>query len=134
MKNDAKANEATDKAEKEKVDKLNNADALIFQTEKQLKEYGDKIPAEKKTVIENAAQQLRDAHKKQDITAIDSAMTSLNNAWTAASEEIYKAGQPAGGPQQEGAQQPGGDNGHQNQGAGAEAGDNVQDVPYEEVK
>jgi len=134
MKNDAKANEATDKAEKEKVDKLNNADALIFQTEKQLKEYGDKIPAEKKTVIENAAQQLRDAHKKQDITAIDSSMTSLNNAWTAASEEIYKAGQPAGGPQQEGAQQPRGDNGHQNQGAGAEAGDNVQDVPYEEVK
>ena len=134
MKNDAKANEATDKAEKEKVDKLNNADALIFQTEKQLKEYGDKIPAEKKTVIENAAQQLRDAHKKQDIAGIDSAMTSLNNAWTAASEEIYKAGQQPGGSQQEGARQPGGDNGHQNQGAGAAAGDNVQDVPYEEVK
>src|SRR5215510_10626687 len=135
MKNDAKANEATDKAEKEKIDKLNNADALIFQTEKQLKEYGDKIPADKKTVIENAAQQLRDAHKKQDIAGIDAAMTSLNNAWTAASEEIYKAGQQAGGPQQ-GAQQPGGDNGHQNEGAGAGAGagDNVQDVPYEEVK
>jgi len=135
MKNDAKANEATDKVEKEKVDKLNNADALIFQTEKQLKEYGDKIPADKKTVIENAAQQLRDAHKKQDIAGIDAAMTSLNNAWTAASEEIYKAGQQAGGPQQ-GAQKPGGDNGHQNEGtgAGAAAGDNVQDVPYEEVK
>jgi molecular chaperone DnaK len=134
MKNDARANEATDKAEKEKVDKLNNADALIFQTEKQLKEYGDKIPADKKTVIENAAQQLREAHKKQDIAGIDAAMTSLNNAWTAASEEIYKAGQQAGGPQQ-GAQQPGGDNnGHQNEGAGASAGDNVQDVPYEEVK
>jgi molecular chaperone DnaK len=134
MNNDARANEATDKAEKEKVDKLNNADALIFQTEKQLKEYGDKIPADKKTVIENAAQQLREAHKKQDIAGIDAAMTSLNNAWTAASEEIYKAGQQAGGPQQ-GAQQPGGDNnGHQNEGAGASAGDNVQDVPYEEVK
>jgi len=135
MKNDAKANEATDKAEKEKVDKLNNADALIFQTEKQLKEYGDKIPADKKTVIENAAQQLREAHKKQDIAGIDSAMTSLNNAWTAASEEIYKAGQQQqqpGGAQQ-GAQQPGSDNGRpQNEGAGA--GDNVQDVPYEEVK
>jgi molecular chaperone DnaK len=133
MKNDAKANEATDKAEKEKVDKLNSADALIFQTEKQLKEYGDKIPADKKTVIENAAQQLREAHKKQDIAGIDAATTSLNNAWTAASEEIYKAGQQAGGPQQ-GAQQPGGDNGHQNEGAGAGAGDSVQDVPYEEVK
>ena len=133
MKNDAKANEATDKAEKEKIDKLNSADALIFQTEKQLKEYGDKIPADKKTVIENAAQQLREAHKKQDVAGIDAATTSLNNAWTAASEEIYKAGQQAGGPQQ-GAQQPGGDNGHQNEGAGAGAGDNVQDVPYEEVK
>ncbi len=133
MKNDAKANEATDKAEKEKIDKLNSADALIFQTEKQLKEYGDKIPADKKTVIENAAQQLREAHKKQDIAGIDAATASLNNAWTAASEEIYKAGQQGGGPQQ-GAQQPGGDNGHQNEGAGANAGDNVQDVPYEEVK
>src|SRR6478736_4508655 len=130
MKNEAKANEATDKAEREKVDKLNAADSLVFQTEKQLKEYGDKIPADKKTVIENAAQQLRDAHKKQDVAGIDAAMTSLNNAWTAASEEIYKAGQQAGGPQQ-GAQQPGGDNGHQNEGAGAgagaSAGDNVQD-------
>src|SRR4029078_837695 len=99
MKNDARANEATDKVEKEKVEKLNNADALIFQTEKQLKEYGDKIPADKKTVIENAAQQLREAHKKQDIAGIDAATASLNTAWTAASEEIYKAGQQAGGPQ-----------------------------------
>src|SRR5881394_2546351 len=130
MKEEQKANEATEKAEREKVDKLNSADALIFQTEKQLKEYGDKIPADKKTVIENAAQQLREAHKKQDIAGSDAATTSLNNAWTAASEEIYKAGQQAGGPQQ-GAQQPGGDNGHQNEGAGAgagaSAGDNVQD-------
>jgi molecular chaperone DnaK len=133
MKNDARANEATDKVEKEKVDKMNAADALIFQTEKQLKEYGDKIPADKKTVIENAAQQLREAHKKQDIAAIDAATTSLNTAWTAASEEIYKAGQQAGGPQQ-GAQQPGAENGQKNEGAGTAAGDNVQDVPYEEVK
>jgi molecular chaperone DnaK len=133
MKNDAKANEATDKAEREKIDKLNSADQAIFNTEKQLKEYGEKIPAENKTVIENALQQLREAHKKQDIPAVDSAMTSLNNAWTAASEKIYKADQQAGGPQQ-GAQQPGGDDGHQNEGAGAGAGDNVQDVPYEEVK
>jgi len=133
MKNDARANEATDKVEKEKVDKMNAADALIFQTEKQLKEYGDKIPADKKTVIEKAAQQLKEAHKKQDIAAIDAATTSLNNAWTAASEEIYKAGQQTGGPQQ-GAQQPGAENGQQNEGAGTGAGDNVQDVPYEEVK
>src|SRR5215470_17245570 len=131
MKNDARANEATDKAEKEKVDKLNNADALVFQTEKQLKEYGDKIPADKKTVIENAAEQLKEAHKKQDIAAIDAAMTSLNNAWTAASEEIYKASQQAGAGAGPGAeqQQPGA--GQQQQGPGNE---NVQDVPYEEVK
>jgi molecular chaperone DnaK len=131
MKNEAKANEATDKAEKEKVEKLNSADALVFQTEKQLKEYGDKIPADKKTVIENSVGQLKEAHKKQDLAAIDSAMASLNSAWTAASEEIYKASQQAGA--QQGAQQPG-DNGQQNAGSSANAGDNVQDVPYEEVK
>lgn len=129
MKNEARTNEASDKVEKEKVEKLNSADALVFQTEKQLKEYGDKIPADKKTVIENAAEQLKEAHKKQDIAAIDSAMASLNSAWTAASEEIYKASQQAGaGPQQ----QPGDGTGQQ-QGTGA-GNENVQDVPYEEVK
>src|SRR6476469_6561003 len=97
MKNDAKANEENDKKEKEKVEKLNQADALIFQTEKQIKEYGDKIPADKKTVIENAAQQLTEAHKSQDIAAIDTAMAEMNTAWTAASEEIYKAQAAAGG-------------------------------------
>src|SRR6476660_6507482 len=102
MKNDARANEATDKVEKEKIDKMNAADALIFQTEKQLKEYGDKIPADKKTVIENAAEQLKEAHKKQDLAAIDSAMASLNSAWTAASEELYKATQQAGAEQSNG--------------------------------
>jgi molecular chaperone DnaK len=133
MKNEAKANEASDKAEKEKVDKLNAADGLVFQTEKQLKEYGDKIPADKKTVIENAVTQLKEAHKKQDIPAIDSAMASLNSAWTAASEEIYKATQQAGA--QQGAQQePGSDGAGQQPGAGTNEGDNVQDVPYEEVK
>src|SRR5678809_1007293 len=91
MKNDAKTNEASDKAEKERIEKLNTADSLVFQTEKQLKEYGDKIPADKKTIIENAAEQLKEAHKKQDLAAIDSAMASLNSAWTAASEELYKA-------------------------------------------
>jgi molecular chaperone DnaK len=131
MKNEAKANEATDKAEKERVEKLNTADALVFQTEKQLKEYGDKIPADKKTVIENAAEQLKEAHKKQDIAAIDAAMTSLNNAWTAASEEIYKASQQAGAGAGAEQQQPGNGAGPQQQGTGNE---NVQDVPYEEVK
>src|SRR5437868_214169 len=116
MKAEAKANESTDKAEKERVEKLNAADALVFQTEKQLKEYGDKIPADKKTVIENAAEQLKETHKKQDLAGIDAAMTSLNNAWTAASEEIYKASQQAGaGPQQ----QPGEGAGQQQQGPGA---------------
>ena len=134
MKAEAKANEATDKAEREKVDKLNAADSLVFQTEKQLKEYADKIPQDKKTVIENAAEQLKEAHKKQDLAAIDSAMASLNAAWTAASQDIYNAGQQgaAGGSQQPGAGDGGQSNGGQTAGAGA--GDNVTDVPYEEVK
>jgi molecular chaperone DnaK len=127
MKAEAKANEAADKAARERVDKLNAADSLVFQTEKQLKEYGDKIPQDKKTRIENAAEQLKEAHKKQDLAAIDSAMASLNAAWTAASEDIYKT-------QQQGAQaQPGADGGEQKQADGT-GGENVTDVPYEEVK
>ncbi|HEY2721627.1 MAG TPA: molecular chaperone DnaK, partial [Chitinophagaceae bacterium] len=93
MKNEARVNEASDKVEKEKVDKLNKADALVFDTEKQLKEFGDKIPADKKTVIQNAVEQLKEAHKKQDIAAIDAATASLTNAWTVASEEMYKTTQ-----------------------------------------
>jgi len=136
MKAEAKANEATDKAEREKVDKLNMADSLVFQTEKQLKEYGDKIPADKKTTIENAAEKLKEAHKAQNIAEIDTSMAALNAAWTAASEDMYKS-------TQEGAQaggttgQPGTDSGGQQNGGGqtADAGaDNVTDVPYEEVK
>src|SRR5206468_13048065 len=95
MKAEAKANEATDKKEKEKVEKLNQADSLIFQTEKQLKDYGDKIPADKKGTIESSLNKLREAHKSQDLTQIDTAITNLNNAWTAASEELYKASQEA---------------------------------------
>jgi molecular chaperone DnaK len=125
MKAEAKANEATDKAEREKVEKLNGADSLIFQTEKQLKEYGDKIPADKKGTIETALNKLKEAHKTQDIAQIDPAVTELNNAWTAASEELYKATQGAG--------QPGDGAGQQQQGAG-NAGENVQDAEYEEVK
>src|SRR5438128_3645998 len=99
MKAEAKANEATDKEAKEKVEKINQADSLIFQTEKQLKEYGDKIPADKKAPIEAALNKLREAHKSQDIAQIDSALAEMNNAWTAASEDMYKATQDAGGQQ-----------------------------------
>ena len=135
MKNEAKANEASDKLEKEKVEKINQADSLIFQTEKQLKEFGDKIPAEKKAPIEAALEGLKTAHKTQDLAQIDTAMTTLNTAWTAASEEMYKAtqGQPDGQQQQ----QPGGPDGHSNggqqQNAGAQS-ENVTDAEFEEVK
>jgi len=131
MKAEAKANEATDKAEREKVDKLNQADSLVFQTEKQLKEYGEKIPADKKANIEQAAEKLKEAHKAQDLAGIDTHLAALNAAWTAASEDMYKATQGEGtsgqGTGEQGPQQP-------HEGAGATAGDNVTDVPYEEVK
>jgi molecular chaperone DnaK len=127
MKAEAKANEATDKLAREKVEKLNQADSLIFQSEKQLKEYGDKIPADKKAPIEAALNKLREAHKTQDIAVIDPAVTELNNAWTAASEEMYKATQQGAG-----AQQPGADGGAQQQAGGSS--ENVTDAEYEEVK
>ncbi len=126
MKAEAKANESTDKAAREKVDKVNQADSLIFQTEKQLKEFGDKLPADKKAPIETALGKLKDAHKSQDVAAIDAAVAEVNNAWTAASEELYKATQQAGG------QQPGGANGGQQASAGG--GENVTDAEFEEVK
>ncbi len=127
MKAEARANEATDKAEREKVDKLNQADSLVFQTEKQLKEYGDKIPADKKATIEQAAEKLKEAHKAQDIAAIDTHFAALNAAWTAASEDMYKNTQDGG--------QPGADAGAQQPNAGgAGSADDVTDVPYEEVK
>src|SRR6195952_813596 len=93
MKNEAKANEATDKEAKEKVEKVNQADSLIFQTEKQLKEYGDKIPGDKKAPIESALTKLKEAHKSQNIPAIDGAVAEMNTAWAAASEDMYKATQ-----------------------------------------
>ena len=110
MKAEAKANESTDKLAREKVDKLNQADSLIFQTEKDLKEYGDKIPAEKKAPIETALAALKEAHKSQDSAKIDAALAQLNTSWTAASEELYKASQAAGA-QPGGQQGPHGDNG-----------------------
>ncbi|MDH7462926.1 molecular chaperone DnaK [Chitinophagaceae bacterium 26-R-25] len=127
MKAEAKANEATDKEAKEKVEKINQADSLIFQTEKQLKEYGDKVPADKKAPIESALTKLKEAHKTQDIAQIDAAVNELNAAWTAASEEIYKATQAAGGAQPQ-------DGGGQQQGNGHDAGENVTDAEFEEVK
>jgi molecular chaperone DnaK len=131
MKAEARANESTDKAAREKIDKINQADSLVFQTEKQLKEYGDKIPAEKKAPIENALNKLKEAHKAQDVAAIDSAVAEMNAAWTAASEEMYKATQEAGGhPGAEGAG-PGANGGGQQSNAG---GENVTDAEFEEVK
>ncbi len=127
MKNEAKANESTDKEAREKVDKLNQADSLVFQTEKQLKEYGDKISADKKAPIEAALSKLKEAHKSQDVTAVDSAMTEMNTAWTAASEDMYKATQQGGQPGAEGSQPGGGQ-------ANEAAGDTVTDAEYEEVK
>ncbi|MEY4058246.1 MAG: molecular chaperone DnaK, partial [Bacteroidota bacterium] len=100
MKAEAKANEASDKIEKDRVEKLNEADSLIFQTEKQLKEFGDKIPADKKAPIETALETLKVAHQAQDITQVEAALAAMNTAWTAASEDIYKAqAAGAGGPE-----------------------------------
>ncbi|GAC1593908.1 MAG: molecular chaperone DnaK [Ginsengibacter sp.] len=130
MKNEAKANEASDKAAREKVDKVNQADSLIFQTEKQIKDYGDKIPAEKKAPIEAALTKLKEAHKSQDVTAIDTAVAEMNTAWTAASEELYKATQEAGANNGAGAGPEAGEHKHQEQ----PAGDNVTDAEFEEVK
>ena len=124
MRDEAKANEEKDKAEKERVDKINAADSNIFSTEKQLKEYGDKISADKRSAIEAALAKLKEAHKNQDIAAIDSSIAELNNAWQAASQDLYAAQQQAqqaqGGQQQGGAQQ-----GGQQQ---------PEDVEFEEVK
>jgi molecular chaperone DnaK len=129
MKAEAKANEATDKAEKEKVEKINQADSMVFQTEKQLKEYGDKIPADKKAPIEAALEKLRTAHTAADLAGIDAAMAEMNTAWTAASEEIYKAqAAGAGGAQPDG-------NAGTNANTEPQSGESkVEDVPFEEVK
>jgi len=127
MKAEAKANEATDKLAREKVEKLNQADSLIFQTEKQFKEFGDKIPADKKGAIETALNKLKEAHKNQDIAAVDAAMAEMNAAWTAASEDIYKAQQAAGTDAQ-----PGPDGASSN--ASQAGGETVTDAEFEEVK
>ena len=129
MKDEATANADADKKAKEEIDKLNNADALIFQTEKQLKEYGDKLPADKKGPIDAALGKLKEAHKSKDIAAIDAAMNELNTAWQAASQEMYAASQQGGAQDQPGAGQPGDDGGQT-----ASKDDEVTDVDFEEVK
>ena len=124
MKAEAEANADADKKEREKIDKLNQADSMVFQTENQLKELGDKIPADKKAPIEAAVQKLKDAHKAQDIAAIDAATAELNNAWQAASAEMYA---------QSGAQ-PGAQNAGQGGQQASNGADDVQDAEFEEVK
>ena len=130
MRDEAKANEAADKAERERIDKINGADAMIFQSEKNLKEYGDKIPSDKKGAIENALSQLKEAHKSADIAAIDRATEALNNAWHAASEDMAKAAQASQGASQGAPNQGAGNTGSN----GSSSEDDVKDVDFEEVK
>jgi molecular chaperone DnaK len=121
MKAEAEANAEIDRKVKEEAEKINQADSLIFQTEKQLKEFGDKIPAEKKEAIEGALTTLKTAHQNRDLTSIDTALETLNAAWAAASEDMYKAGQGA----ETGADQTSGDQSQNSE---------VTDVDFEEVK
>ncbi|MDP4267287.1 MAG: molecular chaperone DnaK [Bacteroidota bacterium] len=126
MKTEAEANAEADRRAKEEIDKLNNADTMIFQTEKQLKEYGDKIPTDKKAPIESALSELKEAHKNKNISAIDSATSKLNTAWQAASEDMYKASQSAGAGTGNDGPKPDQD---------SKKGDSeVTDVDFEEVK
>ncbi len=125
MKAEAEQNAAADKAEREKIDKMNQADSMTFTTENFLKDNGDKIPADKKPGIEQALQQLKDAHKAGDVAAIDSAMNNLNTVMQAASQQMYQGGQQAG-PQ-------GAQGGQQAQG-GNDGAQDVQDADFEEVK
>ncbi len=134
MRDEAKANEAKDKEERERIDKVNAADSMIFSTEKQLKEYGDKIPADKKSAIEAALGKLKDAHKAQNIAGIDAATAELNTAWQAASQDIYSAQQSAGSAQANPGAGAGSASGSANAGAGQNGTDNVTDVDFEEVK
>jgi len=129
MKKEAEANEEADKKKKEEIDKVNSADSMIFTTEKQLKEYGDKIPEDKKKPIEEGLKELKEAHANKNLEAIDKAMEKMNEVWKAASEDIYKASQEAG------AQQPQGEPGPSANGASGGEGkeEEVTDVDFEEV-
>ena len=129
MKAEAEQNAENDKKERERVDKMNQADSMIFQTENQLKEIGDKIPAQHKPAIEQALQQLKDAHKAGDIAAIDTAMAALNTAWQTASQQMYQGAQ---GGAQAGQENP--FNGQQQAQQEAPKDENIQDADFEEVK
>ncbi|MFM7194126.1 MAG: Hsp70 family protein, partial [Bacteroidota bacterium] len=126
MKQEAQANADADRKVKEETEKINQADSLIFQTEKQLKEFGDKLSEGNKTAINGALEKLREAHRSRNLAGIDEAMGVLNTAWQAASQEMYAASGAAGG-----AQQPGPDG---NEGGQQSGGSDAQDVEYEEVK
>jgi len=127
MKADAEANAEADAKAKESIDKINGADSMIFQTEKQLKEFGDKLSADKKAPIESALEELKKAHESKDLAQIDAAMEKINEAWKVASEEMYAAQQQAGGAA-------GGPQADAGANAQADSGDNVEDVDFEEVK
>src|SRR5512133_3719084 len=134
MRDEAKANAEADSKAKAKVEKINTADSMIFTTEKQLKEFGDKLPADKKPAIESALAKLKEAHKAQDIDQIDKALAELNSVWQVASEEMYKNTQAAG---QQGGQpgaQPGSDQQASSGGRQSGGSDEVTDVDFEEVK
>jgi len=128
MKAEAEQNAAADKAEREKIDKLNQADSMIFTTENFLKDNGDKIPADKKAPIETALQQLKDAHKAGDVAAIDTAINNLNTVMQAASQQMYQGGA------QPGADAQGAQGGQQAQDSGSNGADDIQDADFEEVK
>ena len=121
MKSEAEANAEADRKAKEEADKINQADSLIFQTEKQLTEYGDKLSADKKEAIQKALGELKDAHKEKNLAQLDASLAALNAAWSAASEEMYKATQDAGAPGPDAGQ-------------GSSKDGEVTDVDFEEVK
>jgi len=123
MKKEAEANADADKTAKETADKVNGADGMIFQTEKQLKEFGEKLSDDKKAPIEEALKELKSAHESKDLPTIDSAMEKINAAWTAASEEMYKAGEEAKGASADTQEEP-----------STSSPDDVTDVDFEEVK
>ena len=137
MKAEAEAHADQDKKAKEEVEKINNADGMIFQSEKNLKDYGDKIPAEKKSAIEAALTELKAAHSARNVQQIDAAMAKINAAWQSASEDMYKAQQQAGGANPGAGFDPNNMGGNPGANAGQQGGnpnDNVTDVDYEEVK
>jgi len=132
MKAEAEKNAENDKKERERVDKMNQADSMIFQTENQMKELGDKIPADKKPALESALQALKDAHKSGDVAAIDTAMANMNNAWHEISQQMYsQTGGQQAGPQNAGQDFNGQAGGQQ---SAQDNADNIQDADFEEVK